>query len=313
MSDDAENQRERIASTRIGGPTNASAPIKARFETVRPRFEGSPPRSTELSNWQCFEGMVLALIFSDGTRHTVLGSAVIVAPCVAVGALHTVRDKLQQVRDGTLSLAALGISSHGAQVWRIRHIVCIENTDLVILTVTFESEFPPHNTFYQATITTRLPEVGEQLVFGGFRASSEEFLLEMPGVIDIQGSMRLGSGTVRQIFLQGRDRLLVPWPSLEVDAPLFGGMSGGPVFDSRGGLIGLGSRSMEMGTGDEPSPMIVALLWPALAHEFPYPCEPPLTATLLDMHGIFTLIERPEAVTAQPMGDSLTTRYTPWS
>jgi trypsin-like peptidase len=257
--------------------------------------------------------MVLALVFTDGSRHSVIGSAVMVAPCIALCATHTVHDFTADLRRGALTLAAMGISSHGAQVWDVLCVVSIERTDLSILTLRIQSEIPVNRTFYQATITTRLPPIGETVVFGGFRASREEFRLITERMLEIEGVMRLGSGVVRQSFPQGRDRLLVPWPSLEVDAPLFGGMSGGPVFDSRGGLIGLGSRSMEMGIGEEPSPMIVALLWPILGHSFPLASEPARSATLLDLHAVLTIIERPDAVHVTPSASGLMTTYTAWS
>jgi hypothetical protein len=72
-------------------------------------------------------------------------------------------------------------------------------------------------------------------------------------------------------------------------------MSGGPVFDNRGFLVGLISRSME--TEDEPSPMLGSLLWPILGHRFdggwPIAHE---QKSLLDLNGTVCLIERPEAV-----------------
>ena len=300
----------RVASTTIVAPDDPLQPTKVRFETVRPQFQ-DPPRSTELTNWDCFEGMVLALVFSDGSRHSVLGSAVIVAPGVALCATHTVQESIPKLRSGALELAAMGISARGVQIWKVLELLTIQRTDLCILTMRLESQRPPK--LFQAMITTRMPALGEKLVFGGFRASREEFKRDAPMTVEIEGAMRLGSGVVRQVFPQGKDRLLVPWPSIELDAPLFGGMSGGPVFDSRGSLIGLGSRSMEMGIGEEPSPMIVALLWPALGHRFPLPANPPLSTTLLDLHQILTVIERPEAVSAAPSGDKLVTTYAPWT
>jgi trypsin-like peptidase len=228
-------------------------------------------------------------------------------------ATHIIRDFVHKVRSGALDLAAIGISSYGLQVWRVRYITSVEKTDVSILTLSFESKMPPNHTFHQAMLTTRLPPVGEPVVFGGFRAARDEFLPVQPGTIEIEGAMRLGSGVVTQVFPRGRDRLLVSWPALEVDAPLFGGMSGGPVFDSRGGLIGLGSRSMEMGVGVEPSPMIVALLWPALGQAFPLDADPSLTGSLMDLHEALTIIERPEAVSVESTADGLVTSYTPWT
>src|SRR5258705_2036489 len=93
-------------------------------------------------------------------------------------------------------------------------------------------------------------------------------------------------------------RCLSDWSSDVCSSDLlYGGMSGGPVFDARGGLFGIASRSPELGAGEEPSPMIAALLWPALGTRFPMVMVEAETRTsLLELHGKYLSIERPEAV-----------------
>jgi hypothetical protein len=70
---------------------------------------------------------------------------------------------------------------------------------------------------------------------------------------------------------------------------------------------------MEMGIGEEPSPMIVALLWPILGHSFPLASEPARSAALLDLHAVLTIIERPEAVHVTLSAGGLMTTHTAWS
>lgn len=50
-------------------------------------------------------------------------------------------------------------------------------------------------------------------------------------------------------YPHGRDRVMLPWPVLEVDCPTWGGMSGGPVFDEHGHLIGLLCSSFSVEEG----------------------------------------------------------------
>jgi hypothetical protein len=40
------------------------------------------------------------------------------------------------------------------------------------------------------------------------------------------------------------------------------------VIDSQGCVVALGSRSPNLGPGEEPSPMMAAILWPMLARKF---------------------------------------------
>ena len=256
---------------------------------------------------------MLALVFSSGTTHSVLGSAVIVAPCIAVGAYHTLKSLLPKIRSGKITVTGIGIGSHGAQIWKVRCVNPVERTDICFMNLQLISGVPPTRKIYQATVTTRLPAIGETLVMAGFRAGDQAYEQIAPETLEIRGAMRLTSGIVTQSFPLGRDRSIVIWPSLEVDAPLFGGMSGGPVFDARGGLIGLGSRSMEFGAGEEPSPMIVALLWPALGVPFPIDQDSGESISLLELDGRYTAIENPAAVAISRNGQDVITTYAPWT
>ena len=90
---------------------------------------------------------------------------------------------------------------------------------------------------------------------------------------------------------------MLPWPVLEVDCPTWGGMSGGPVFDDRGNLIGLLCSSFSLDSGDGIS--YVSLLYPALVVKFQggWPAAAFQEArTLVEMATKMCAIERPEAV-----------------
>jgi len=262
--------------------------------------------------------MVVCIMFSDGAHHRVLGSGVVVAPGVALSATHTFRGLLPQIRAGEIHTTAIGVAVDGAQIWNIKTVAVVDGTDVCIVGLQLRSDLPASGTFYQATITTRLPAVGEKVVIGGFRADSLEFAYTPP-TVDVTAGLRISSGPVTQIFLKGRDSVLVPWPAIEVDAPLHGGMSGGPVFDARGGLFGIASRSLEMGPGEDPSPMIVALLWPALSTFFPMVMvEAGTMTTLLKLNGRLLSIERAEAVNAEACNGvegqpGIINNYTPWA
>ena len=54
---------------------------------------------------------------------------------------------------------------------------------------------------------------------------------------------------------------MLPSPALEVKCVTRGGMSGGPVFDSNGLLIGVHSSGFQ-----DDWPSYITLIWPALAH-----------------------------------------------
>jgi hypothetical protein len=287
---------------------------EVRWEAVRPNIPEAP-RNVVLRNWECFQGAVLTLVFSEGERHAAMGTAAMVAPGVAVSAAHTVLHFWPRMQRGEISITALGIRNEGAQMWHVQNVVYVEGTDICYLVMRYQSELPANRIFYQLTVTTRLPAVGERLVIAGFEAARDEFEQALPRTLELEGRMRATSGEVRQSFPRGRGDRLVPWPALEVDAPLYRGMSGGPVFDARGGIMGLGVRSFDMGPEEEPSPMVVALLWPVLGTPFPL-ADGTGPVSLLDLDQTYLQIERPDAVRIELLPDppgGRVTHYADWT
>jgi hypothetical protein len=55
----------------------ASVGESLQFQWI-PRVLDTPPRFTKLENWHLFEGMVLAVTFSNKATHRLLGSGVLV-------------------------------------------------------------------------------------------------------------------------------------------------------------------------------------------------------------------------------------------
>ena len=55
-------------------------------------------------------------------------------------------------------------------------------------------------------------------------------LLGMP----LNFAVRLSVGYVREIFEEMRDRVMLPFPCIQTDVRIYGGNSGGPLFDIRG-------------------------------------------------------------------------------
>jgi hypothetical protein len=271
-------------------------------------------RTGDVNNWDVFQGMVLALVFGDGKKSWCMGSGVLVAPGIALCATHVMQSHIEDIMQLRLEGICFGIGSQGVQGWRIRDVRITQGSDVCIIGLQFASEIPPNQTFYKASITTRLPAIGESLTVSGFRPAQNVFHSGVPGEAQLGALLKISMGTVTQQFPLGRDKLLVPWPALEIDCPAWGAMSGGPVFDARGYLVGLISRSWE--TEDEPSPMICSLLWPILASHFrggwPVSHE---QKSLLELAGSFCVIDRPDAI--KIVFDTGTNRmkllYAPWT
>jgi hypothetical protein len=146
-------------------------------------------------------------------------------------------------------------------VWNCRKITMPPGTDLAILILSYATTLPPNNTFTMAAITARLPKVGEQVSMVGFTAVENEVPFDPVGY-SVRGNVRVSVGTISERHPTGRDKFLVPWPALKIASYASGGMSGGPVFDQHGHLLGILSTSYE--TEDQLGPSYISLLWPAL-------------------------------------------------
>jgi hypothetical protein len=146
-------------------------------------------------------------------------------------------------------------------MWNCRKVSLVDNTDLAVLIISYASQLPPENIFNVAAITTRLPKVGEDVSMVGFTASEDEFPFD-PAACSVSGHVRVSVGKITDRYPAGRDRGMIPWPVIEIASSASGGMSGGPVFDKYGLLVGIVSTSY--GAEDHKGPSYASLLWPAL-------------------------------------------------
>lgn len=64
----------------------------------------------------------------------------------------------------------------------------------------------------------------------------------------VEFAVRLSFGVVSEIFETMRDRVILPYPCIQTDVPIYGGNSGGPLFDVRGRICAVHCTSYE---GDE--------------------------------------------------------------
>lgn len=250
-----------------------------------------------LKDWESFDGALLSIHFANFETHSIEGSGVLVAPGIALCAKHVIGPNVDKIMTSRLATIAIALSRSGVQIWRISRITLIDDSDIAIIGLTYASKLPDRNLFNVATISTRFPKIGENLLIAGFRASDYNFDISVHNpnhrAMNFSGNVLCSNGIVTNRFPTGRDVSMLPWPTLEVDCPSLGGMSGGPVFDSRGMLVGLLSSSFDEG------PSYVSLLWPALAIEFEGGWPTPLfkgKTSLLNLAPGVCKIDRPDAI-----------------
>jgi hypothetical protein len=224
-----------------------------------------------VENMAHYEGLLLGVLFLEKYKCGVFGSAVMVAPGIAVTATHIFDDSLQ-LATGETRIVCAGLTSSGPRHWHVRYHHRVEQSDVTILGLEFASPFPADGQFVQAVLTNRLPAIGEHVMIAGLRAASNEKVqgdenMWFPVIdnrIQWAGDVLVAVGEVTAHHLTGRDGNL-PGPTIEVACSTPGGLSGGPAFDREGKLIGVLAASFDDPDGRGPSQ--VSLLRTALAIE----------------------------------------------
>jgi hypothetical protein len=223
-----------------------------------------PPGSYVIQDMAKYDGVLLSVHFFSELSdwNTVEGSAVLVAPGVAITAAHVIDDVIiALIMTGSVQAFCTGLTPSGPRSWNIREIARVAQSDLLVLSLNYSSPVPLDGRFAHAIITTRLPQIGEIVTIVGFRADggvrfpdfdakTNPYFPITGGIIEYGGKIMIGVGEVTQHYIQGRGST-APGPTMEVACVTHGGMSGGPAFDQNGMLVGILSASIKHpdGTG----------------------------------------------------------------
>lgn len=219
-----------------------------------------------IQDWETFNGLVLGLCIGNKHERTVLGSAVIVGPGIAISAHHVIEKLEKQLIAGEIDVIAFGIACDGLQLWQVINVTHVDNTDLVILGLTYAAWIEPNTAFHMSSITTRLPRRGERVFVAGVRPKETKVHFGSEGNLDIDLSIVVCTAQITEIYIEKRDSAVLPFPVLEIDCAALGAMSGGPVFDQYGKLVGVLTSSFT--TDDDSGPSYVSLIYPALPKAF---------------------------------------------
>lgn len=214
-----------------------------------------------------FHGAVLVLVgFAGGASYT-YGSAVLVAPGIAVAAGHVIQEHQSDgfFDDEESAMYAFGVTDQGMTAWLVTTLSYSDVGDIAVLALAYACELGPKLHIAHYAVSARLPKIGERVTAVGFRPRESRRIIEAgQNLPDLRGNFLLSSGPVIEIWGSGRDTLLAPRPCFAADLVTVGAMSGGAVLDASGHMIGIVTSSVDEG----PAPYTMAtMVWDALTME----------------------------------------------
>ena len=211
------------------------------------------------------------------------GTAFLLTPTLLVTAKHVVdeywkkldpREEVGAGGHGEFSCTALQEHVGGKTVrYEVRKVWSPRThwMDLAILALDRPAEFSDGHAPAALSFSAIPPQIGEPVFAFGYHRDKATVGDE---VITLARARAATFGVVKALHPLGRGGHL-SWPCFEVNARFEGGMSGGPVFNERGEVVGLICTGMAFADPDAEPLSYVTMIWPMFAVEIDHP-EPDL-------------------------------------
>ena len=238
----------------------------------------------------CVESSHVLTLMAQGPGDDVFaqGSAVLVAPHLALTARHVTDDfarryegQHEPVERACYQVTARAFSADGWRMFDVRGIFNCLGTDVTALYLSLAAGQDPNYVWPRVTLDLLPPKRGTRVWSWGHVDPLAKTDEENPAIVKWWTQLVRSSGTVEEIYPLMRDRGFVNFPSFRFNAQVDHSMSGGPIFDEDGFLIGINSSSI---SADGLYPAHIsngALLWPVPGLTFvnrgeTFPAERPI-------------------------------------
>lgn len=273
------------------------------------------PEATGVQNWDFFDGAIVGVAVADPKRLVIWGSGVMVAPGVVLTASHNINEHYNAVKAGKEQIHCIAVRQDGrAELWTHRQWIWPDTkSDISFLNVELCTEVPEDWSCACLPITTRAPQIGETLSVVGFRFDQPNRTGRIGTIenapIITKGGLYVSTGQVQKLWYPERDPKRISFPAIQIGCDSLDGMSGGPVLDQAGDVVGILSATMETLEGKETYAAWIlqafmfklGLVWPPGL----YPEDP----TLLDLPDTLIKIKGRDKVA---LTDDLEITYDCW-
>jgi hypothetical protein len=206
------------------------------------------------------------------------GTAFFVAPGFAITAKHVLTEFWDRIEEkprpepgiptsASFRVFAFQDIGNGALsgVWLVKRAWCAKFTDIAFIALEPDNE-DASSYHWQGRFQLSMlpPKIGERIVAFGYPSSGAIAISRTPHLkIDWGVNPSTTVGEVIEVYEEYRDRVMLPFPSFQINARFDGGMSGGPVFNENGQICGVVCASLDMPT-DESYVSYVATIWAAM-------------------------------------------------
>ncbi len=206
------------------------------------------------------------------------GTGVVIATNLILTAKHVFEDfsdkwrlsnrNMEQVVD-SFNIWVVFISSNPDDLYHVYEVANVylnPYSDLVLFHLDSFDRIGKNKSWKQSKLSLTLPKVGQRVVAFGFPKSEVQLERREDGQVDIMvnDEPSVSVGEIIEVYPEKRDSFLLPFPAIRINAKFEGGMSGGPIFDDQGQLIGIVCSSYDQ-IDSEDHLSYATLLWPLMA------------------------------------------------
>ena len=208
----------------------------------------------------------------------VIGTATLIAGHLAVTARHVLEHAIRtfganQKNDKEIEITGYALRLYQVlpgpryRIWNV-HSAWSCSSDIAVLHLGIDRTSSPDEAieWKQPPLRALPPPIGQHVVAFGYREGNINVTQSSDGThhIDLNDRPTTSIGLVKQVYPNGRDRVMLPFPCFEIEARFDPGMSGGMVIDETGSLCGLICAALQNSDPDALPVSYATALWPML-------------------------------------------------